>query len=159
MWRFCGVFVLPSKLPHFWRWTYHATPFTYLLEGFVGPLVHNLPVHCKANELVVFSIAAEQTCNSYAGRFVAEAGGYVETLADGMCGYCRFSTGEQWAASFSISYENRWRDLWIVCAYVAFNYSMVFLCTWLYVGGGKRHCQTVKEWFKKLLGLFKTRGR
>jgi ABC-type multidrug transport system permease subunit len=128
---FCGVVVPYVALPHFWQsWMYWLTPFHYLLEGFLGVLTHNIPVRCVSREMTQFSPPPGQTCQSYAGAFAKQAGGYVEDAAGGLCSYCPYSIGDAFvrspsspssymsysgtnisiqAASFNVFYSHKWR--------------------------------------------------
>jgi len=36
-----------------------------------------------------------------------------------------------------VYYSNKWRDYGIFFAYCGFNFAIVFLCSWLYLGGLK----------------------
>lgn len=92
---FCGVVVPPATLPYFWRsWMYWLSPFHYLIEGMLTLVTHNVPVVCDVTELALFSAPPGQTCDSYAGSYAQQAGGYVTTQPDGQCGYCQFATGD-----------------------------------------------------------------
>jgi ABC-type multidrug transport system permease subunit len=79
-----------------------------------------LPIQCDASELAIFPAPPGQTCDSYAGAFAQQSGGYVEVQPDGLCGYCQFATGDAWAASFSVYRSNLWRDFGIFWAYSEF---------------------------------------
>jgi ATP-binding cassette subfamily G (WHITE) protein 2 (SNQ2) len=108
---FCGVVVPYAALPSFWQsWMYWLTPFKYLLEGFLALLVQGQEVRCATNELAVFPPPPGQDCQSYAGQFAQQAGGYVETQANGDCGYCQYATGDAFAASFNVFPRYIWRD-------------------------------------------------
>ncbi|KAL2353475.1 ABC-2 type transporter-domain-containing protein [Cryomyces antarcticus] len=136
---FCGVVVPYMALPYFWRsWMYWLTPFKYLLEGMLGLIVHNVPVQCDASELASFAAPPGQTCQSYAGPYVAQAGGYVVTQANGLCGFCQYANGDEFAASFNVYYAYHWRDFGIFWAYIIFNFAVVFACSWVYLGGGRK---------------------
>jgi ABC-type multidrug transport system permease subunit len=104
----------------------------------LGLVVTGLPVRCETNELAIFSAPPGQTCDSYAGQYAQQSGGYVETQPDGSCGFCQYSTGDAWAASFSVYYTNLWRDFGFFWAYILFNFAVVFACSWLYLSGGRR---------------------
>jgi len=131
---FCGVVVPYAGLPVFWRsWMYWLTPFHYLLEGMLGLVVHGVPVNCSSKELAMFNPPPGQTCEQYAGPYAQEAGGYVETLDGGMCGFCQYANGDQFAASFNVFYKNVWRDYGIFWGYIIFNFAVVFICTWIYL--------------------------
>ncbi|CAN9185313.1 unnamed protein product [Alternaria alternata] len=116
---FCGVVVPYAGLPTFWQsWMYHLTPF-----------------RCETNELAIFPPPPGQDCQTYAGQFAQQAGGYVEAQPDGTCGFCQYATGDAFAASFNVFPKSIWRDFGIMWAYIFFNFAVVFFCTWLYLGG------------------------
>lgn len=56
----------------------------------------------------------------------------------GLCEFCQYATGDEFAASFNVYYDHRWRDYGIFWAYIVFNLAIVFLCSWLYLGGMKK---------------------
>ncbi|CAI6318503.1 unnamed protein product [Periconia digitata] len=146
---FCGVVVPFAGMPYFWRsWMYYLSPFTYLLEGFLGLLVHNIPVQCDASELAIFSPPPGQDCQSYAGGFAQQSGGYVETQPNGDCGFCQYATGDAFAASFNVFAKHTYRDFGLMWAYLIFNFAVVFVCTYLYLGG-----------FRKLKAFFSPSAR
>ncbi|KAJ9640372.1 ATP-binding cassette transporter snq2 [Coniosporium tulheliwenetii] len=114
---FCGVVVPYAALPSFWQsWMYWLTPFTYLLEGMLALL----------------------TCESYAGAFAQQSGGYVRTQPDGQCGFCQYATGDAFAASFNVQYSNVWRDFGIFWAYIIFQFAAVYFFSWLYLQGARK---------------------
>lgn len=129
---FCGVVVPPASLPHFWRsWMYWLSPFHYLLEAFLGATIHAKPVVCTSNEFARFSAPPGETCQSYADPFVNQAGGYVQTAADGLCELCQYATGDQFGMSFSVEYSHIWRDFGIFCGFIVFNYGVIYFSTFL----------------------------
>ncbi|KAI9826621.1 MAG: hypothetical protein M1832_006217 [Thelocarpon impressellum] len=141
---FCGVVVPPAGLPYFWRsWMYPLTPFRYLVEAFLGVLLHNVPVRCDENEFARFSPPSGQTCEEYTRQFVKMAGGYVQETA-GLCEFCQYSSGDEYAAQLNLFYRYRWRDFGIFWAYIIFNFAVVYVATWLYLRGGSG----IKAWFK-----------
>ena len=113
---FCGVVVPYAAIPYFWRsWMYWVTPFKYLLEGFLGLLLDGVPIRCDTNELAIFSAPPGQDCQSYAGSYATQSGGYVETQPNGQCGFCQYSDGTAFAASFNVFPKYVWRDFGIMC--------------------------------------------
>ncbi|KAJ6188460.1 hypothetical protein N7519_003368 [Penicillium mononematosum] len=141
---FCGVVVPYPALPHFWQsWMYWLTPFHYLLEGFVGVITHNVPVRCIDREESRFSTPAGMSCQDYAGSFAEKAGGYVRDAGNGMCSFCQYSTGNQYAKSLNVFYSHKWRNYGILWAYIIFNFSLVFAFSWLYLHG----VSNLKRWF------------
>lgn len=103
---FCGVVVPYASLPTFWKqWMYWATPFKYLLESMLAIVTHDIPVVCEESEMARFRPPPDQTCQSYAGPYTRQAGGYVTNLGDGLCGICQYSSGDEFAASFNVYYR------------------------------------------------------
>jgi ABC-type multidrug transport system permease subunit len=113
------------------------------LEGFLALLTDGLPIRCDPEELAIFPAPQGQSCSSYAGSYAQSVGGYVETQPDGLCGFCQYSSGTAFAASFNVFPRYIWRDFGIVWAYILFNFAVVFFCTWLYLGG----LQKIKSFF------------
>ncbi|KAK0388122.1 hypothetical protein NLU13_4366 [Sarocladium strictum] len=129
---FCGVVVPPAQLPYFWRsWMYWLSPFHYLLEGFLGVAIHDKPVICTEDEFARFEAPNGQSCEEYVGPYIQEAGGYVQTGANGICEFCQYATGDEFGASFSVYYDHIWRDFGIFIGFIVFNYFVVYAATWL----------------------------
>lgn len=40
--------------------------------------------------------------------------------------------------SFNVKYSQKWLDFGVFAAYCAFNFMVVFLCSWLYLEGWKQ---------------------
>ncbi|KAH7314258.1 ABC-2 type transporter-domain-containing protein [Rhexocercosporidium sp. MPI-PUGE-AT-0058] len=132
---FCGIAVPFFALPDFWKWMYHVTPFTYLLEAMLGLVIHEVPVICSRDELAIIQPPPGSSCTEYIGSYVMQAGGYVQTLPDGFCGYCQFANGDQFGVGFNVFERNFWKDFWIFGAYVLFNFVFVYVCSWFYLQG------------------------
>ncbi|KAH7135767.1 ABC-2 type transporter-domain-containing protein [Dendryphion nanum] len=146
---FCGVVVPYIAIPTFWQsWMYWLSPFHYLLEGMLALLTDGIPIQCEAKELAIFPPPPGQDCQSYAGAFVQQSGGYIQTQPNGDCGFCQYADGTQFAASFNVMASNIWRDFGIMWLYIFFNFAVVFACTWLYLGG-----------FRKIKSLFSPADR
>lgn len=129
---FCGVVVPPMQLPTFWRsWMYWLSPFHYLIEAFLGAAIHDQPVRCSTNEFARFAAPPGLSCDRYVGPYIAKVGGYVQTAPDGLCEFCQYATGDQFGRGFSVFYTNIWRNFGIFCAFILFNYGVIFLATWL----------------------------
>ena len=135
---FCGIVVPFAALPYFWRsWMYYLTPFRYLLSGFLAVGVHGRPVICASTEFARFPPPPGQTCQSYTQSYIAKAGGYVQNGTNGLCEFCQYANGDEYAASFNVFYKDIWLDYGVFWAYCVFNFMVVFVCTWLYLGGMK----------------------
>ena len=90
----------------FWRsWMYWLSPFKYLLEGMLGLIIHDIPVNCDDSELAKFQAPPGQSCQSYAGPYTQQAGGYVTELGNGLCGFCQYASGDEFGASFNVYFE------------------------------------------------------
>jgi ATP-binding cassette subfamily G (WHITE) protein 2 (SNQ2) len=140
---FCGVVVPYRALPHFWQsWMYWLTPFHYLLEAFLGVVMHEVPMRCVEREESSFTVPPGQSCEGYAGGFVQQVGGYVRDVGGGGCAFCQYDSGDQFAASFNVFYQHKWRDYGIFFGYVIFNFIVVFIISWLYLHG----IQDLKKW-------------
>jgi ABC-type multidrug transport system permease subunit/ABC-type multidrug transport system ATPase subunit len=128
---FCGVVVPPQQLPTFWRsWMYWLSPFHYLLEGFLGAVIHDQPVECSTDEFARFSPPPGQSCQEYVGPYIEQAGGYVRNGSDGLCEFCQYATGDEFGRGFSVYYSHIWRNFGIFCGFIIFNYFVVYLATW-----------------------------
>ncbi|KAF2197436.1 ABC drug exporter AtrF [Delitschia confertaspora ATCC 74209] len=116
---FCGVVVPYIALPYFWQsWMYWLTPFHYLLESMLALLTNKQPIHCSKTELAIFPPPPGQSCQSYAGQFAQQMGGYIETQSNGDCGFCQYADGTQFAArSFNVFPNHIWRNFGILCKY------------------------------------------
>ena len=149
---FCGVVAPYAALPKFWRsWMYWLTPFNYLFSGFLGVAVHDQPVRCSDAEFAKFSAPPGQTCESYTQTYVKEAGGYVQTAANGLCEFCQYANGDQFGKGFNVEYSQKWRNFGIFAAFVLFNFAIVYMGSYIYlVGWGK---------MKSRLGSSKRLGR
>ncbi|KAI4177704.1 MAG: hypothetical protein LQ343_000167 [Gyalolechia ehrenbergii] len=136
---FCGVVVPFPAIPHFWRsWMYYLTPFRYILDAFLGVAVHDRPVRCATSEMARFPAPPSQTCESYTQDFIAMAGGYVQTSANGICEFCQYSNGDEFARGFNVKYSQKWLDYGVIFAYCGFNFAIVFVASWLYLGGTRK---------------------
>ena len=117
---------------------YYVTPFRYLLAGFLGVAVHGRPVNCAPNEFARFSPPPGQTCESYTQAFIAQAGGYVQNGTNGLCEFCQYSNGDEFAAGFNIYYKDKWFHYGVFWAFCVFNFIVVFVASWLYLGGARK---------------------
>ncbi|WFD00123.1 hypothetical protein MYAM1_002869 [Malassezia yamatoensis] len=140
---FCGVVQPPSQMPAFWRtWMYHLSPFTYIVEGQLGNAIHDKPVICSEHELNTIIPPKGQTCDSYLQpisyplNVTPPAGsktvGYYLSNADGTCGFCSMRNGEDYLDQNQMNAKYRYRDLGILCAYIAFNLLLVYAMYYLF---------------------------
>ncbi|KAF9336983.1 hypothetical protein BG006_006647 [Podila minutissima] len=124
---FCGVMIPKMAMPKFWSsWMYWLDPYHYVIEGLVTAQLYNVEVRCAEDEFSLFNVPAGQTCDSYAAEFMKTARGYINNgNATEGCQYCTYSVGQDFYAGLSMDYENRWRNMGIMCLYLAFNIVIV----------------------------------
>lgn len=118
-------------------WMYYLTPFRYLLGGLLSVATHGRPVICAPSEFARFPPPPGQTCQSYTEAFIAQAGGYVQNGTDGLCEFCQYASGDEFAAGFNVFYGDKWFYYGVFWAFVVFNFGAVYLGTWGYLGGWK----------------------
>lgn len=124
---FCGVMMPKLSMPKFWSsWMYWLDPYHYIIEGLVTAQLHNVPVECKSEEFSVFNVPVGQTCQQYAAEFMKVATGYLNNPdATSDCQYCEYKYGQDFYQGLSMDFDNRWRNIGILCAYLAFNLIMI----------------------------------
>ncbi|KAF7965972.1 hypothetical protein HWV62_40705 [Athelia sp. TMB] len=124
-----GIIVPHAEMTNPWRdFVYWVNPLTYYVGGFLGATLHGLEVVCTPTDLAVFDPPPGQTCGAYAGAWAAQSGGYlVDAAATAGCGYCAYSSGDQYLTTLDIRYEDRWRDFGIFLAYVVFNAFLAYV--------------------------------
>lgn len=126
---FCGVTIPKPQIPKFWRaWLYQLDPFTRLIGGMVVTELHGREVVCKAAELQHFTAPAGQTCGEYMANFFSAGGaGYIVNNATSACEYCAYKVGDQFYEPLGFTFDNRWRDLGILIAFIGSNLVFLFL--------------------------------
>ncbi|EPQ31436.1 uncharacterized protein PFL1_00771 [Pseudozyma flocculosa PF-1] len=136
---FCGVVQPPSALPYFWRvWMFKLSPFTYLIEGMLGSVLGGRPVRCSPGEFNTIVPPAGQDCAAYLGQFTTSLDGpnlgtgYFEQAADGTCSYCNYRVGDDYLESLTFSASHIYRNMGIICAYIAFNVALCFSLFYLF---------------------------
>ncbi|KAK9856907.1 hypothetical protein MYU51_021335 [Penicillium brevicompactum] len=128
---FCGVAIPKPQMPGFWRaWLYQLDPFTRLIGGMVVTELEGRDVVCAESELNLFNAPSNLTCGEYMKPFFEAGGnGYIVNNATQTCKYCAYKVGEQFYAAFSMSFDNRWRDLGIFAAFIGSNLIILFLAS------------------------------
>ncbi|KAJ5148631.1 hypothetical protein N7448_000209 [Penicillium atrosanguineum] len=128
---FCGVSIPKPQMPKFWRsWLYQLDPLTRLVGGMVVTELHGRTVKCTSSEYNHFQAPANETCGDYMQPFFERGGaGYLLNNATQACEYCAYKVGDQFYSTFSMDFDNRWRDLGIFIAFVASNLIILFLAS------------------------------
>ncbi|OSX66986.1 hypothetical protein POSPLADRAFT_1072131 [Postia placenta MAD-698-R-SB12] len=120
---FCGVTLPYPTMEKFWRsWLYQLDPYTRTLSTMLATELHGLKIECAASEFNLFNPPSGQTCQQWAGEFVAGFGGYLNNPnATEACQYCQYAVGDQFFEPLNIRYDNRWRDAFILFSFFIFN--------------------------------------
>jgi ABC-type multidrug transport system permease subunit len=120
---FCGVTIIPSQMPRFWRvWMYQLDPFTRLIAGLIVTEMHDLPVACDDKEYSIFSPPSGQQCLQYAQSYVSAVGGYINNPnATSDCQYCTYRSGDEFYQNLGMKFDHRWRDMGIFIGFLFFN--------------------------------------
>ncbi|GES61013.1 ABC multidrug transporter [Aspergillus terreus] len=133
---FCGILASPDTLPRFWIFMYRVSPFTYIVNSFLTTALANAPMYCSPSEMLSFAAPQNQTCAQYMASYMETAGGYLvnpDTKGGGTenCQFCAMDSTNQFLKNVNLSFENRWRDLGIVWAYIVFNTAGAVFLYWL----------------------------
>jgi len=140
---FNGV-LQPFRSLGWWRWMYHLSPYTYVVEALMGNGLGGQPIICSDVEYATINPPAGSTCSQYMGPYMARAGGYlINPDSTSACQFCSFRDTDQFLdLSFNIKYSNRWRDVGIFVGFIAFNAALTYLFTYLF---------RMKQWNKSSL--------
>ncbi|PPQ81326.1 hypothetical protein CVT25_015082 [Psilocybe cyanescens] len=130
---FNGV-VQPFNQLGWWKWMYHLSPFTYLIEGLLGQAIGHQDINCSPIEFVRVDPPSGQTCGAFMAPYISAAGGYLANPdATSACEFCSMRTTDQFlGTAFNIFYKNHWRDFGIFIAFSLFNISLIYVLTYLF---------------------------
>ncbi|WFD34808.1 hypothetical protein MCUN1_001652 [Malassezia cuniculi] len=126
---FCGVVQPPDQLPEFWsKWMFYLSPFTWVMEGILGNAIGGVEVKCAIDEMQEIVPPTGQSCQQYMGSF--KRGYTVEH--EGKCLYCLYKYGDDYLGDNKLDATDRYRDLGIMFAYIAFNIALLFTLFYLF---------------------------
>ncbi|OJJ38758.1 hypothetical protein ASPWEDRAFT_48910 [Aspergillus wentii DTO 134E9] len=129
---FAGTLSPQPDTPAGWRWYYKVSPLFYLNEGVVVDTLHDLPLHCDASEVSTFQPPSASTCYEYAASFLKDATGYlVNPNSTANCEYCPYENGQAYYTQYDYSYSHRGRNVGAFIGFIAFNFTMVLVITYL----------------------------
>lgn len=123
-------------MPSPWRYfLYFATPSTYWVGGILSAILDGQPVNCTLDESARFLTPPGETCESYAGTFVAQTGGYLlpnttSGMGVGECAYCPYTTGNDYLATLNLDAGVKWPYLGIFMAFCVSNWLLVYFFVW-----------------------------
>jgi len=147
---FNGIVQPLAQLDKFWHFAYYVSPFTWLVSAIMSTGTHKVPVRCSAAEINVFQPPKGMSCGKYAGAF---AKGTMAALynpsATKNCQFCRFGVSDAYLGAANISWDDRWRNVAFMGAYIAFNISLFLITTYGHANGFKSLFGWVRMPFKK----------
>ncbi|SPO25756.1 probable ATP-binding multidrug cassette transport protein [Ustilago trichophora] len=128
----CGILSPPQSMSSslYSKFLYNVNPIRFTISPLIANELSGLTVQCAANEFSRFNPPAGQTCEAWAGNYIARMGGYLanpSAMTD--CMYCTYASGEQFYNAFGITFGERGRDAGILIAFVAFNCFATILFT------------------------------
>ena len=129
---FCGVLASPDKMPRFWIFMYHLSPFKYLVSAMLSTAVANIDVQCTPQELLSFDPPSGSTCIEYMQPYIQALGGYLTNEnATEACSFCTVSKTNTYLGGNKVYYSERWRNFGIIWAYIIFNIGAALAMYWL----------------------------
>ncbi|KAK9847754.1 hypothetical protein MYU51_018257 [Penicillium brevicompactum] len=133
---FCNTFagtLSPAPVtPAGWSWYYKVSPLFYWSEGVVTDVLRDLPLRCTDSEVSVFQPPSATSCYQYATSFLQNATGYlVNPDSFENCQYCPYKDGQSYYTQYDYSYSNRGRNVGVFIGFIAFNFTMVLVFTYL----------------------------
>ena len=145
---FCGILQPREKMPGFWkRFMYNVSPFTYVVQALVAPLVHNKSVKCEPHELNIMDPPSGQNCGDFLKTYIANNTGYlINPDATANCEYCPYTVQDQVVEKFNVKWSYRWRNFGFLWAYICFNFGAMLVCYYV---------MRVKVWSLKSILDFK----
>lgn len=149
---FCGVMQPPSFLPHFWKFMWRVSPYTYFVESIASTYLHNRKVACSASEMNYLDPPDGLTCGQYLKSFFANNNGYTANPnATEHCGICPYSVGDEYLKTIEMFYSHRSRNIGIFVAYIGFNICAMVFGYWAF---------RVRHWnpFTSVKGLFSSKS-
>jgi ATP-binding cassette subfamily G (WHITE) protein 2 (SNQ2) len=154
---FNGV-LQPYRQLGWWKWMYHLSPFTYLIEALLGQAVGGQLINCSDKELVTLQPPAAESCGAFMAQYISSVGGYLTNSdATSDCRFCSSRTTDEWMGpTFNIFYRNHWRDFGIFCAYILFNIFLVYLLTYLVRVRSHKRMNKLSKKVLVLIDKFKT---
>lgn len=92
----------------------------------------NTDVVCSSIEYLHVNPPSDESCQTYFQSYIDSAGGYLENPdATTDCSYCSLKYTNDFLTSVSSKYSERWRNLGILWAFIAFNCAGAIFLYWL----------------------------
>ena len=82
------------------------------------PFPSGLKITCRPEEFTVFNPPLGETCETWANDFVQYFGGYLDNPTEtALCRYCPVAVGDEYYTPLNMSFDDRWRDVWLIFAF------------------------------------------
>ena len=105
----------------------------------MGNALSDQPIRCAPEELANVIPPAGQTCDQFLANFSTTLDnpnpsgvGYFETLSNGQCAFCQYREGEDYLSGIELNGAYRFRDIGIICGYIAFNFLLCFALFYMF---------------------------
>jgi len=107
---------------------YYLDPFTYLIGGLLEPVVYDVQVQCRPDELTQIPLPSSTTCGEYMADFLSSNAGYITDPNNSTaCEYCAYSTGADYLRTLNINDRYYgWRDVGVTALFCVSSYALVF---------------------------------
>lgn len=129
---FPSVLASPEQLPGFWIFMYRVSPFTYLVSAVLSTGVAKNKVNCSSIELLHLDPPPGQNCSSYLDAYVKHAhANLINPEASSNCKLCPMKYTDQFLATLSIQFSDRWRNVGLLFVFVFFNIIAAIFLYWL----------------------------
>ncbi|KAJ5669202.1 hypothetical protein N7462_010272 [Penicillium macrosclerotiorum] len=130
---FNGIVAPHSVLNSFYRsWITWVDPLRYYFGATVSSVLHNVKAVCKTEDMATFSPPPGQTCGQYMQDYMLTNPGYLESSnATSICQYCPYSVGDDYSATLTFFYNDRWRDWAVFLGFCISNLVLVFFASWI----------------------------
>ena len=90
--------------------------------------LHGRKITCKNEELQSFNAPPSQSCGEYMTAFFRNGGpGYLVNNLTSNCQYCAFKVADEFYTPLGYKFDNRWRDLGILSAYIGSTLILLIL--------------------------------
>lgn len=122
---------------------YRVSPFTYYVSATLSTGVARAPVTCSDIEILKMPPPSGMTCQDFLNPVIqmTKQGEVLNKNATDMCEFCPISVTDAFLAGVDIYYDQRWRNIGILFAYIAVNIAGAIGLYWL--------LRVPKKWSKK----------
>ncbi|RKO92797.1 brefeldin A resistance protein, partial [Blyttiomyces helicus] len=120
---FCGVTISYNAMPAFYSsWLYWIDPYHYFIEGLITNDLHGQAIVCDDRSLVAILPPNNTTCLAYMQSYLNVAPGQLlNPTATTTCQYCPMQFGDDYYATLSWSFDNRWRNFALIAGFYLFK--------------------------------------